>query len=461
MSRQAWIRWFVDPGSSWTWRGEILGGVTTWVTCAYIVVVNPAILAFAGIPLGPSTVATALTAALGTLLMAVVARRPYAVAPYMGENAFIAFGLAALGISWQQRLGAVFVAGALFLVLTLAGLRARLAEGVSRSLKCAIAATIGLFLVEIGLYQAGIIASAVEGLPLAALPVGPEGLVGSPPVPLKLGDWSRSQVGLALLGFGVTWWLVSRRVPGALLLGMLPGVVLAVTFGLSTLPDQFFGVPFRGELSLAPIAFELDFEGLFRPELLTVFLTLALMGFLDTLGTLVALGAASGELDREGHIPRIERPMAVDAVASMLAALLGSSTSGAYIESASGMREGARTGIAGLVIAGGFFALLALAPTATFLQSLPFVYAPALVVVGVLMLQAARGIDFEDVAELLPAVAAIVLTVFTFNIANGLAAALLLAPLAKVVAGRRREVPIPCWILGAFAGTYFLFGIRH
>lgn len=461
MSRKFWERWLVPAGFAWNFRAEVVGGLTTWIACAYIVVVNPAILSVAGIPPGPSAVATALTAALGTLLMAIIAKRPYAVAPYMGENAFIAFGLAAFHITWQQRLGAVFLSGLFFLVLTLVGLRARLAEAISRSLKSAFAVAIGLFLIEIGLYQAGIIASAVEGLPVSALPLGPHGTVGSPAVPLKLGDWSQPAVSLRFLGFGVTWWLVSRRIPGGLLLGMLPGAAAALGLGLVAWPERFLAIPFRGELSLAPIALQLEFSGLLKMEMVPVLLTLALMGFLDTLGTLMALGAASGELDAEGRLPGIERPMAVDASASMLAALLGTSTTGAYIESAAGIREGARTGIAAMVTAAGFVFLLLFVPVAAFLQSMPYVYGPALVVVGILMLEAAKGVEFDDLSELLPAVSAVALTVFTYNIANGLAAALLLAPFAKAATGRLREVKLAAWVLAGLASSYFLFGIRH
>ena len=163
------VRRLVEPGTRWTWRGELVGGTTTFLTMAYIVVVNPAILAFAGIPAGPSTVATILAAALGTFLMGVWARRPFAVAPYMGENAFLAFGLAALGITWQQRLGAVFVAGLLFLVITLLGVRKRLAEAIPADLKHAFAVAIGLFLAELGLYQGGVFTSFVAGMPADAL----------------------------------------------------------------------------------------------------------------------------------------------------------------------------------------------------------------------------------------------------------------------------------------------------
>jgi AGZA family xanthine/uracil permease-like MFS transporter len=453
-------RYLAEPGTEWTWRGELVGGTTTFLATAYIVVVNPAILAFAGIPPGPGTVATALAAALGTLLMAVIARRPFAVAPYMGENAFLAFGLAALGITWQQRLGAVFVAGALFLLLTFAGVRRWLARGVSLSLKHAFAVAIGLFLAELGLYETGVFTSFATGVPAAVL-AGADGLLRAPDAPVKVGDWSHPVTWLALAGIALTLALVARRVRGAILLGMLPMAAAGLLLGLAPVPERWLAAPFRGELSLAPIALQLDIAGILEPRHWPVLGTLALMGFLDTLGTLVALGAAAGLLDENGDLPRLERPMAVDALASMGSALLGTSTSGAYIESATGLRDGARTGLAALVTAALFGATLFVAPLARTLQAMPFVYAPALVVVGVLMTRSAREVDFGDLAEAIPAFATIVLTVFTYNIANGLAAGLLAAPCARAAAGRAREVRPASWLLAAVCLAYFVGGLRH
>jgi AGZA family xanthine/uracil permease-like MFS transporter len=453
-------RWLVEPGQSWSWRGELTGGVTTFVAMAYIVVVNPAILAFAGIPAGPSTVATILAAASGTLLMAFWARRPFAVAPYMGENAFLAFGLAALGISWQQRLGAVFVAGALFLAITWLGWRQRLAAAIPADLKHSFAVAIGLFLAELGLYQSGVFTSFATGLPAAAL-AGEGGLLRAPEVPVKLGDWTQPATLLALGGIALTFVLVLRGVRGAILLGMLPTAAAGLALGLATLPERWFAPPFAGEYSLAPIALELDVAGVLEPALWPVLGTLALMGFLDTLGTLVALGTASGLADERGDLPRIARPMAVDAVASMASALLGTSTSGAYVESATGIRDGARTGIANLVTAALFLATLVLLPLAGVLQAMPFVYAPSLVVVGVLMLGAARRVPFDDLAAAIPAFATIALTIFTYNIANGIAAGLVLSPLCRAAAGRRREVAPAAWSLAALCAAYFVWGLRH
>lgn len=443
-----------------TIRTEVVGGATTFVAMAYIVVVNPAILSFAGIPAGPSTVATILAAVFGSLLMGLWANRPLAVAPYMGENAFIAFGLASLGISWEQRLGAVFVGGLVFAARTLLRVRAWLASSISPSLKHAFAVGIGLFLAFIGLYETGIVTSAAAGMPAAAL-AGPGGLLRAPDVPLRIGDLHSTPVLLSIGGFLLTIALLIRRVPGAILLGIAATALVGGLVGAAEAPRALVALPFTGEYTLAPVALHLDVVGVLRPALLPVLLTLVLMGFLDTLGTLVGVGAAGGMLDEKGDFPQIERPMMVDAATCMFSALAGTSTSGAYIESAAGIREGARTGLAAVVVALLFAASLFFVPLLEPLQHLRFAYGPALVAVGVLMVGSIARVDADDPTELVPAFATISLMVFTYNIANGLTAGLVLWPLLKTAAGRAKEVPAGAWALGALCALYSAGGVVH
>jgi len=442
-------------------RREVVGGVTTFVTMAYIIVVNPAILSAAGIPVGPSTVATILTAAFGSLLMGLYANRPIAVAPYMGENAFIAFGLVALGATWEQRLGSVFVAGVVFLLLTVFQVRSKLANAISPSLKYSFAAGIGLFLAFIGLYETGIVTSGAAGLPAAALLEAGQGLLRAPDVPVRIGAFHDPRVLLAIAGFAAIVGLMMRRVPGAILIGMGVTAGAGFAFGFAPAPGSVIAVPFSGEYSLAPIALHLDVRGVLTVSFLPVLLTLVLMSFLDTLGTLVGVGAAGGMLDERGNFPQVEKPMMVDALSCVFASLVGTSTSGAYIESATGIREGARTGLAAVVTALLFLAALLFLPLVQPLQQSRYAYGPALVAVGMLMAGSMRKVEFDDLTEAVPAFACIALMVFTYNIANGLTAGLVLYPLAKIVAGRARELNWGHNVLAILCLTYFLFGLPH
>ena len=413
-------------------RTEVIGGITTFVSMAYIIVVNPAILAVAGIPQGPGTVATILTAMFGTLLMGLYAKRPIAVAPYMGENAFIAFGLAAFGITWQQRLGAVFVSGIVFLIITLLGVRTWLADSVSPSMKHSFAAGIGLFLTFIGLFESGIVTTGKA-------------------VPVQLGDVRSTTVLLALLGFVVIAALLQRKVPGAILIGMVLTAVIGVLAGVGKMPKGIIAMPY----SIAPIALKLDVVSVLRLSFLPILLTLFLMSLLDTLGTLVALDTVTGN---KGDL---KKPMIVDALACTFSGLVGTSTSGAYIESSTGIREGARTGLASVVTAILFGLSLFFIPLFEPMQSLQYAYAPALLIVGMLMLSAVTKIDFDDLTELVPAFTTVAVMVFTFNIANGLTAGLVLYPIMKLLAGRVREVRPGMWALAAMCALYYVFGIPH
>jgi AGZA family xanthine/uracil permease-like MFS transporter len=360
--------------------------------------------------------------------MGVFANRPIAVAPYMGENAFIAFGLAAFGITWQQRLGAVFVSGVLFLIITLLGIRTWLVDSLSESLKHSFAAGIGLFLTFIGLVEAGIVK-------------------GAQAVPVQLGDIRSTTVLLALFGFVLIASLMYRRVPGAILIGIAATAIAGALLGVAKAPKAIVALPY----DLSPIALKLDVASVLRISFLPILLTLFLMALLDTLGTLVAL-------DVKGDL---RKPMLVDAAACIFSGLVGTSTSGAYIESSTGMREGARTGLASVVTAALFTLSLFFIPLFEPMQSLQYAYAPALMIVGMLMLPAVATIDFGDLTELVPAFATIVVMVFTYNIANGLTAGLVLYPVVKVLAGRAREVRAGTWALALLCALYYAFGLPH
>jgi len=350
-----------------------------------------------------------------------------------------------------------------FLLLTLFQIRSKLANAISPSLKYSFAAGIGLFLAFIGLYETGIVTSGAAGLPATALLAPGQALLRAPDVPVKIGAFHNLSVLLAIGGFVTTAALMIRRIPGAILIGMgaTAAAGFAIGLGPSPAPSDLVAMPFTGAFTLSPIAFHLDIAGVLTFSFLPVLLTLVLMSFLDTLGTLVGVGAAGNMLDEDGNFPQVEKPMLVDAVSCIFASLIGTSTSGAYIESAAGIREGARTGLASVVTAMLFVVSLFLLPIVAPLQQSRYIYGPALVAVGMLMVGSVRKIDFDDLTEALPAFACMALMVFTYNIANGLTAGLVLYPLAKVVAGRPRELSWGSIVLALLCLTYFLFGLPH
>lgn len=444
-------------------RVEVLGGVTTFATMAYIIVVNPAILEQAGIPAGPCTVATILTAVFGTLLMALYANRPLAVAPYMGENAFIALGLTGLAVAVtpQMRLGTVFVGGVAFLILTLLKLRTWLANSISLSMKHSFGVGIGLFLMFLGMYKTGIVTSFVTGMPAKEFLLPDGQLLTAPAVPVKLGQFADPKVQLAIAGFLLITILMIRKVRGAILIGIAATALGGCLLGVGKIPEGVFALPFTGKYDLSQIAFTLDVRGVLNLTFLPVLLTLFLVSFLDTLGTLIGVAAAGDMLDEHGNLPQVERPMLVDALSSIFSALVGTSTSGAFIESAAGVREGARTGLASLVTAGLFALTLFIIPLLEPLQQLEYAYGPALIAVGVLMFGSVTKIDFNDWTESVPCLAAIALMLFSFNIGNGLTAGLILHPVMKIGAGRWREVTAGGLVLAALCLVYYVFGLPH
>ncbi len=415
-------------------RREVLAGVTTFVTMAYIVAVNPAILKAAGIPEGPSMVATVMTAMFGTLVMGLYANRPFAIAPYMGENAFVAYTVVrVLGFRWQTALGAVFIAGVLFTLLTLARVRQWIVEAVPPGLRFSFAAGIGLFLAFIGLNEAGIVTLGVAG------------------APVRIGALNSAPAMVAIFGFVAIAMLTLWRVPGAILLGILLASAAAFALRVASLPPRWVSTP----PSPAPILFKLDLSAAFGWGFFGVLLTIFVMALVDTMGTLVGVSERTGLLDDQGHLPQIERPMMADALATTFAALVGTTTAGAFIESAAGVRVGGRTGMTAVVTAMLFGVSLFFAPTVTAIP--PQAYGPALVIVGAMMIAPIRKIDFDDYTELLPAFAIIALMSFTYNIGVGITAGFVLYPWFKVAAGRGREIRPGLWVLNILSILFFVF----
>ena len=421
-----------------TYRTETRAGIATFLTMAYIVVVHPAILEAAGMPRGASITATIISAAFGTLVMGLYAKRPFAIAPYMGENAFIVFTVVkGLGFPWQTALGAIFLAGILFTLLTVFKVRGWLASAMPISLKHSFAVGIGLFLTFIGLNQIGVVALGVAGAPVA------------------LGALDRPETMVALAGFLLIAWLLVKRVTGALIIGIVVTAVLSMALGVTPLPAAVVSLP----PSLTPLFAQLDIVGALTLKALPVVVIVFVMAFVDTIGTLIGLSARAGLLDAQGNLPDIEKPMLADAVTNIFAPIIGTTTCGAFIESAVGIEEGGRTGFTALVVAGLFLLSLWFAPLLTAIPA--HATGVAMVAMGLLMMTPIATLDVRDQTEWIPAFLTIVLMSFTFNIGVGMTAGLLLHPLLKLITGRVREVTPPMWVLAGMSLLFYLVYPYH
>jgi AGZA family xanthine/uracil permease-like MFS transporter len=417
-----------------TVRQEVVAGVTTFITMAYIIIVNPKVLEAAGMPFGPSMVATILTAFIGTMLMGVYARRPFAIASYMGENAFVAFTVVnVLGFSWQTALGAIFISGLIFAVLTLLNIRTWLVNSVPEKLKIGFSVGIGLFLTFIGLNATGIVK------------------VGVPGAPVHVGNFNDPAVLLAVAGFILIGFLMIKKVHGAIFIGIAAVTVTALVLGMVTLPASIVSMP----PSLMPTFGQLDITGALTFKAFPIILVMFVMIFVDTMGTLIGLSYKAGLLDRNGNLPEIEKPMLCDSLSTMAGAVLGTTTSGAYIESAAGIEAGGRSGLSSLVTAVLFLSALFFAPLFTVVPA--YAYGPALIIVGMLMLSPIARLEFSDLTEVMPVFTIIVLMSFTYNVGIGMTAGFVVYPLIKTLSGRAGEVSSGLWVLCGLSLLFFVF----
>jgi AGZA family xanthine/uracil permease-like MFS transporter len=417
-----------------SFRQEVIGGVTTFISMAYIVIVNPKILQAAGIPFEASLAATIITAFFGTLTMGVYANRPFAIAPYMGENAFIAYTVVnVLGYSWQTALGAIFLGGVIFTFLTIFKIRSWLANAVPEQMKIGFAVGIGMFLVFIGLNETGIVRLGVEG------------------APVHIGNLTNPTVLLSILGFIVMGVLLMKKFSGAILISIIMITTISVVSGLVQVPDKIFSSP----PSLKSTFLQLDIVGVFSWGFIAVIMTVFIMDFFDTLGTLIGLGYKAKLLDENGNIPEIEKPMLCDALSTVVASLLGTTTAGVYIESATGIEEGARSGFSSVIVAFLFLLTLFISPLIEIVP--PYAYGPALIIVGVLMISTISGIKFINVSDWLPVISMIVLMSFTFNIGIGMTAGFILFVLFKMLDNKINEVHPGMWILALLSLLFFVF----
>lgn len=407
-----------------TVKTEILAGITTFMTMAYILAVNPDILSATGMDKNALFTATALSAFIATMVMALVAKLPFALAPGMGLNAFFAFTVVlGMGYSWQFALTAVFLEGIIFLVLTIFNIRELIVNAIPLSLKHAVSAGIGLFIAFIGLQNAGIIVN--NDATLVGL-----GNMGSPAVLIALG------------GVVLTAVLLALKVRGALLIGIFTATVVGLPFGVTHMPE---GNLVDTPPSLSPIFFKFEFSQIFTFDMMIVLFTFLFVDMFDTVGTLVGVSSKAGMLDKDGKVPRVKQALFADSIGTFVGAILGTSTVTTYVESASGVAEGGKTGLTALATAALFALALFFAPVFTMVPAAAT--APALILVGFFMMSPILNIDFNNYTESIPAFITIIVMPLTYSIAEGIVFGMLSYVLLKVLTGKYKDISIVMVVL--------------
>ncbi len=415
-------------------RTEILAGVTTFMTMAYILAVNPEILSNTGMDRNALFTATALSAFIATLVMAFVGRLPFALAPGMGLNAFFAFSVVlGMGYSWHFALTAVFIEGIIFLILTMLNIRELIVKAIPLSLKHAMSVGIGLFIAFIGMQNAGII-------------------VKNDAVLVGLGDMNSPTVLIAVIGVILTAVLLSLRVKGALLIGIFMATIAGIPFGVTHMPSgNLVGLP----PSLEPILWKFDFSNLWSKDMLIILFTFLFVDFFDTVGTLIGVSSKAGMLDKAGNIPRVKQALFSDSIGTIVGSVLGTSTVTTYVESASGVAEGGRTGLTSVATAVMFGIALFFAPVFTMVPGAAT--APALILVGFFMMSPVLNLDFDDYTESLPAFITIIIMPLTFSIADGIVFGMLSYVLLKVFTGKYKDISTVMVVLALLFVLKFFF----
>lgn len=417
-----------------TVRTEILAGITTFMTMAYILAVNPSILSATGMDKNALFTATALASLIATLVMAFVAKLPFALAPGMGLNAFFAFTVVlGMGHTWQFALTAVFLEGLIFILLTAFNIRELIVNAIPMSVKHAVSAGIGLFIAFIGMQNAGVIIN------------NDATLVG-------LGDMASPGVILALLGVVLTAVLLALKVKGALLIGIFVITVAGIPFKVTNLPESnLVSLP----PSISPIFMKFEFSQIFTLDMLIVLFTFLFVDMFDTVGTLVGVSDKAGMLDKQGRVPRAKQALFADAIGTTAGAMLGTSTVTTYVESASGVSEGGRTGLTSLSVAVMFAIALFFAPVFTMVPGAAT--APALILVGFFMMSPILKINFDDFTEAIPAFLTIIMMPLAYSIAEGIVFGMISYVLLKLLTGKQKDLSIVMIILAIlFVFKFFI-----
>ena len=416
-------------------RTEIVAGITTFLTMAYILAVNPGIfsaLAEMGMPTDAVFTTTALAAIVGTLIMAVYAKKPFALAPGMGLNAFFVFTVClTMGYSWQFALTAILLEGILFIILTVTNIRQAIVEAIPASMKYAIGAGIGLFIAFIGLQNAGVIIDDSATL-------------------VALGVPTNKNVILFIIGMTITSILVVLKVKGGILLGMLATTIIGIFFGATHI-DHVVSMP----ASIAPIFCQFEWSSILSWDMLVVVLTFLFIDMFDTIGTVIGVSEKANMVDQEGHVDGLNRILMTDAVATTVGACLGSSTTTTYVESASGVAEGGRTGITSFVVVVCFALALFLSPV--FLAIPSAATGAVLVIVGVMMMSPIAKIDWNDYREAIPAFLTAVLMPLTYSISHGIMIGTIAYVVVNACTGKLQKTNVVLWILAVLFVLRYIF----
>ncbi len=406
-----------------TIRTEIVAGITTFLTMSYILAVNPTMFGeLDGMPMGSVFTSTALAAIVGCLAMALIGKLPFGLAPGMGLNAFFVYSVCmGMGYSWQFALTAVLIEGLIFIVLTLTNVREAIVDAIPMSLRNAIGAGIGLFIAFIGLKSAGVVVD--DGATLVAL-----------------GDITSGSALLAFIGLIITGFLYARNVPGAILLGILITMIIGIPLGVT----EFRGVVSVPE-SISPIFCKFEFDKIFSVDMLVVVFTFFFIDMFDTVGTLVGVCTKANMIDEKGNIQRVKQAFMADSIATTVGAVLGTSTTTTYVESAAGVAQGGRSGLTAFVVGGCFVVALFFSPL--FLSIPSAATAPALIIVGLLMMEQVKYIPFDDFSESIPAFVCMIMMPLTYSISNGILIGMITYVLMNMICGKFKKLSPAIYVL--------------
>lgn len=418
-------------------RTEMIAGLTTFVTISYVIFVIPNMLCDAGMPKDAAIASTIYATIMATILMGLVANYPVAVAPGLGINAFFAYYVVGyLGLPWQTALGAVFISGMIFLLMTFGGIRQAIIRAVPQNLKTAIGVGIGFFIAFIGMKNAGIV-------------------VDDPATFVTLGNITQGPAMLATFGVILAGALMAKRIQGAMLISIFVLTVIGMFTGLVPKPTGFNDIVSFDLPSLSGTFMALDIAAALEFGLFSIIFTFTIVELFDNMGTLIGLTRKAKLMDEKGEVKDLDRALTADAVGAVAGSVMGTTTVTAYIESATGIAEGGKTGLTAFVVAGLFAVALFFAPLVGLVPA--FATAPALILVGALMIMEVRGIDFDDLTEGIPAFLTIVMMPLTFSIANGFAFGFISYAFLKLIAGRAKEVHYIVWLVAlAFIANFFM-----